>query len=57
MYIAFVTPFIEYQRARLGLKMGIENGILVRLRRTPDGRLRIQRTGQYTSTKNSEEFL
>ena len=40
----------------VGLKMGEENSILVRFRRTPDCRLRIWRTGQYPSTKNFKEF-
>ena len=40
----------------VGLKMGEENGILVRVRRAPDCRLRIWRTGQYPSTKNFKEF-
>ena len=40
----------------VGLKMGEQNSILVRFRRTPDCRLRIWRTGQYPSTKNFKEF-
>ena len=40
----------------VGLKMGEENIILVRFRRTPDCRLRIWKTGQYRSTKNFKEF-
>ena len=42
-------PSHDCQRPRLGLKIGEENIILVRLM--------IQRTGRHTSTKNLQEYL